>query len=62
MDEIIQLITQVGFPIAACVAVWLDGRKREDKLLTQLEKSTDAMTRTASALDRLSDAIDKREV
>jgi hypothetical protein len=62
MDEIIQLITQVGFPIAACVAVWLDGRKREDKLLAQLEKSTDAMTRTASALDRLSDAINSREV
>lgn len=62
MDGIIQLITQVGFPIAACVAVWLDGRKREDKLLAQLEKSTDAMTRTASALDRLSDAINSREV
>lgn len=62
MDEVIQLITQVGFPIAACVAVWLDGRKREEKLMTQLEKSTEAMTRTAAALDRLSDAIDKKEV
>lgn len=62
MDEVIQLITQVGFPIAACVAVWLDGRKREEKLMTQLEKSTEAMTKTAAALDRLSDAIDKKEV
>lgn len=62
MDEIIQLITQVGFPIAACVAVWLDGRKREEKLMLQLEKSTEAMTKTAAALDRLSDAIDKKEV
>lgn len=62
MDDVIQLITQVGFPIAACVAVWLDGRKREEKLMTQLEKSTEAMTKTAAALDRLSDAIDSREV
>ena len=62
MDEIIQLITQVGFPIAACVAVWLDGRKREERLLAQLEKSTAAMAQTAAALDRLSDAIDKKEV
>lgn len=62
MDEIIQLITQVGFPIAACVAVWFDGRKREDKLMDQLAISTEAMTKTAAALDRLSDAISSREV
>ena len=30
--------------------------------MTQLEKSTEAMTKTAAALDRLSDAIDKKEV
>lgn len=62
MQDIIQLITQVGFPIAACVAVWLDGRKREEKLMTMLEKNTEAMTSTAAALDRLSDAIEKKEV
>lgn len=66
MDGIIQLIiqftTQVGFPIAACVAVWFDGRKREDKLMDQLAMSTEAMAKTAAAMDRLSDAISSREV
>lgn len=62
MQEIIQLITQVGFPIAACCAVWLDGRKREEKLMSMLEKNTEAMTGTAAALDRLSDAINNKEV
>lgn len=62
MNEIIQIITQVGFPIAACVAVWWTGQKREDKLLEQLQKSTEAMSKTAAALDKLSMAIDKREV
>lgn len=62
MDEIIQLITQVGFPIAACVAVWLDGRKREDKLMGMLQLNTEAMTQTSAALDRLTDAINNKEV
>lgn len=66
MDAIVQfiveLIKQVGFPIAACVAVWFEGRKREDKLMDQLALSTEAMAKTAAALDRLSDAISSREV
>ena len=33
MENVIQIITQVGFPIAMCVAVWFDSRKREDQLV-----------------------------
>lgn len=62
MDEIIQIITQVGFPIAACVAVWLDGRKREDKLMAMLQLNTEAMSQTSAALERLTDAINNKEV
>jgi hypothetical protein len=73
MGDIVQIITQVGFPIAACLALWWDGRKREDritaennaredKLLTALEKSTAAQVENAAALTRLADAINQREV
>lgn len=73
MGDIVAIITQVGFPIAACLALWWDGRKREDritaennaredKLLTALEKSTAAQVENAAALARLADAINKKEV
>lgn len=73
MDTAVQLITQVGFPIAACLALWWDGRKREDritqennkredKLLLALQDSTRAQAENAAALTRLADAITNREV
>lgn len=73
MNEVVQIITQVGFPIAACLALWWDGRKREDritdennrreeKLLSALQDSTRAQTENAAALTRLADAINNREV
>lgn len=73
MDTAVQLITQVGFPIAACLALWWDGRKREDriteennkredKLLLALQDSTRAQADNAAALTRLADAINNREV
>lgn len=73
MQEIITIITQVGFPIAACLALWWDGRKREDrltaennaredKLLAAIQDATRAQTETSAALTRLADAINNREV
>lgn len=62
MDDIIQVITQVGFPIGMCVLIWWDSRKREDQLLTALKESTAAMSAQSAALDRLADAIDRKEV
>lgn len=73
MQEIVNLISQIGFPIAAFLLVWWDGRKREDrineeskaredKLLNALQDSTQAQTENAAALTRLADAINAREV
>lgn len=73
VNEIVQIITQVGFPIAACLGLWWDGRKREDritaennrreeKLLTALQESTRAQTENAAALTRLADAINNKGV
>ena len=62
MDGVVQIITQVGFPIGMCILIWWDSRKREDQLLDALTKSTAAMTAQAAALDRLADAINNREV
>ena len=73
MQEIFNAISTIGFPIAAFVLVWWDGRKREDrineeskaredKLLVALQESTRAQTETAAAMTRLADAINNREV
>lgn len=62
MNEVIQIITQVGFPIAMCVAVWFDSRKREDQLVQIIKDNTAAMAGQAAALDKLADAINQREV
>ena len=73
MQDIVNIITTVGFPIAAFLLVWWDGRKREDRLnhennaredrlLLALQESTKAQTENAAALSRLADAINAREV
>lgn len=73
MQEIINAISTIGFPIAAFLLVWWDGRKREDrineeskaredKLLVALQDSTRAQTETAAAMNRLADAITNKEV
>lgn len=73
MQDVVNLISTIGFPIAAFLLVWWDGRKREDrineesktredKLLTALQDSTKAQTENAAALTRLADAINAREV
>lgn len=62
MENVIQIITQVGFPIAMCVAVWFDSRKREDQLVQIIRDNTAAMTASTAALDKLADAINNKEV
>lgn len=73
MQEVMQIISTVGFPIAAFLLVWWDGRKREDRLneesndreariLAALQDSTRAQTEASAALARLADAINAREV
>lgn len=73
MQDIVTIITTVGFPIAAFLLVWWDGRKREDRLnqennaredrlLLALQESTKAQAENAAALSRLADAINAREV
>lgn len=73
MQDIVNIVTTVGFPIAAFLLVWWDGRKREDRLnqennaredrlLLALQDSTKAQAENAAALSRLADAINAREV
>lgn len=62
MNDVIQIITQVGFPIAMCVAVWWDSRRREDQLVDIIKSNTAAMTEQSKALEQLADAINKKEV
>ena len=73
MQDIVNMISTIGFPMAAFLLVWWDGRKREDrineesrtredKLLVALQDSTRAQTETAAAMTRLADAINNKEV
>ena len=62
MNDVIQIITQVGFPIAMCVAVWWDSRRREDQLVEIIKSNTAAMTEQSKALEQLADAINNKEV
>lgn len=68
MQEIFNAISTIGFPIAAFVLVWWDGRKREDrineeskiredKLLVALQESTKAQTETSAAMRETAEAM-----
>lgn len=57
MEEIVSVIQSVGFPIAACVALYI----QQNKLTTTLGQLTETLAVINSRLDNIEDTL-KREV
>lgn len=70
INAVTQLITTVGFPIAACIALYIQSNKQNDMWRTTLEqqnalhkaemdKVTEALNNNTAALNRLIDRSEK---
>ena len=56
MQEVINIITTLGFPMVACIVIYLDSRKDKDRLYTALDSFGDKMDKFDATLK----SIDKR--
>ena len=57
MQELVSIIQSVGFPIAACVALYI----QQNKLTTTLSKLTETLAVINSRLDNIEDALRVKE-
>ncbi len=57
MQELVNIIQSVGFPIAACVALYV----QQNKLTTTLSKLTETLAVINSRLDNIEDALRVKE-
>ena len=53
MDAIVTLISSVGFPIFACVALYLRMEKQDEKHQEEMDKMTEAINNNTNILTRL---------
>jgi len=53
MDAIVTLISSVGFPIFACVALYLRMEKQDEKHQEEMDKMTEAINNNTTILTRL---------
>ena len=57
MSTITQLITSVGFPIAACVALYLQMNKQNEQHKEEMSKVTEALNNNTIALNKLAEKV-----
>lgn len=57
MTTITQLITSVGFPIAACVALYLQMNKQSEQHKEEMSKVTEALNNNTIALNKLAEKV-----
>lgn len=60
MQEIMQYVSTIGFPIAMCLLVWTQNKDLDDKLTKMVEANTAAMTTMTAAVAELKSAIEGR--
>lgn len=61
LQQILDIIQNVGFPIACVVALSLYANKTTDKLIILTEKVTDALSKNSEKLSDLANAIERME-
>ena len=57
MDEIVQLIRDLGFPIAVAVALFWKNMKDQEQHKVEMDKMTEALNNNTLALTELKDKI-----
>ena len=63
MQEIINIITTLGFPMVACIVIYLDSRKDKERLYNALDHFGDNMERfdtTLQSIDKRIEALEER--
>ncbi len=58
MDNIAQLVSTLGFPIAVCVYMFYSQEKERERHREETEKLTDALNNNTLVIQSLKDAID----
>lgn len=58
MDNIAQLISTLGFPIAVCVYMFYSQEKERERHRDETAKLTDALNNNTLVIQSLKDAID----
>ena len=56
MEQLVEFITSVGFPMAAAIFIYMDSRKDKDRMFDALDKFGDRMEN----FDRTLQSIDNR--
>lgn len=56
-STITQLITSVGFPIAACVALYIQINKQSEQHKEEMNKITEALNNNTIALNKLAEKV-----
>ena len=64
MQELINIITTLGFPMVACIIIYLDSRKDKERLYTALDNFADNMEKfdlTLKSIDKRLEDLERKE-
>lgn len=58
MNTVVQLIGSLGFPIAACIAMFWTLNKEREERIAEMQKFTEAINNNTLALEALKGKLD----
>lgn len=59
MNTLVQLIGSLGFPIAACIAMFWTLNKEREERIAEMQKFTEAINNNTIALEALKGKLDR---
>ena len=59
MNTLVQLIGSLGFPIAACIAMFWTLNKEREERIAEMQKFTEAINNNTLALEALKGKLDR---
>lgn len=57
VQEILNMITQMGFPVFACIIIYQNGIKQSEMWTTQLEKMKDTINENTAVIREIKEVI-----
>ena len=61
MDEIVQLVSTIGFPMVACVYIYMDSRKDKERLYDTIDKFGDTLTKFGDTMECIDHRLERLE-
>lgn len=59
MNTLVQLVGSLGFPIAACIAMFWTLNKEREERIAEMQKFTEAINNNTLALEALKGKLDR---